>query len=130
MDVQIIKDELVTLPLISELPSDEEIQKFVNLAELVLSIYFNFDEEFISSEYYITAICLEVAHLIENTPFEDVLKMYNYLSSFSVAGAITGTVASKSMKMIGNLVKDYLASFDYFIETDDGNSITYGYAKF
>lgn len=130
MDIQLIKDELISLPLVSELPSDEEFQKFVNLAELVLSIYFSFDKDFIKSAYYITALCLEVAHLIENTPYEDVLKMYNYLSSFSVAGAISGTVASKSMKMIGNLVKDYLASFDYFIETDDGNSITYGYAKF
>jgi hypothetical protein len=39
--------------------------------------------------------------------------MYNYLSSFNVAGAISGTVKEKIIPYIGNIVKMLLEKYGY-----------------
>jgi hypothetical protein len=116
MNIEIIKNKILSLPLVSELPSDEELEKFINLSDIIIKLYFTLPSEFISSEEYTTVIALEAAHLIENTPYEDVYKQYNYLSSFNVAGAIQGTVAEKYTAYVSPIVENFMKRLGYFME--------------
>lgn len=111
MNLTDIKNYLNTLPLVQEIPNDGQLAKYITLAELLFEIYYTLDNEFVLSTEYIKIITLEVAHLIENTPYEDVYKQYNYLSSFNVAGAISGTVKQKYVAYISDIVKAFLSKY-------------------
>ena len=111
MNIESVKSYLNALPLVQEIPNDDDLGKFINLAEILFEIYYTLDTQFILSEEYNKIVALEVAHLIENTPYEDVYKQYNYLSSFNVAGAISGTVKQKYVAYISDIVKSFLSKY-------------------
>ena len=113
MDINAVKNYLDTLPIVQDIPVDEELEKFITLAELLLDIYYSITDDFKTKEEYVKIITLETAHLIENTPYEDVYKQYNYLSSFNVAGAISGTVKEKYIAYISDIVKSFLSKYRF-----------------
>lgn len=111
MNIAEVKTNLNNLPLIDTLPVDEQLAKYINLAQLLFDIFYVIDDEFKQSENYTTAISIQIAYLIQNTPFENVDKQYNYLSSFSVAGAISGTVKEKLVVYISPVVNTFLEKY-------------------
>lgn len=114
MNIQEIKEKMSKLPLVSEIPADEELEKFINLSILIFDVYFDLETDFKNTEQYEEALIVEICHLIENTPYEDVFKQYNYLSSFNVAGAISGTVKEKYISYLSPLVKAYMKKLRVF----------------
>ena len=111
MDLNSVKSLLNTLPIVQDIPADEDLEKFITLAELLFEIYYTIPDTFKQSQEYLKIVVLEVAHLIENTPYEDVYKQYNYLSSFNVAGAISGTVKEKYIAYISDIAKSFLSKY-------------------
>lgn len=131
MNLELIKSKINELPLTQTLPSDDELNRYINLAEMILGLYYKIDDEFKESEDYITIVALEISHLLANTPWEDILAQYNYLSSFNVAGAISGTVAKKYAPYLSDLVKAYLNGLDIQqINSDLGGASYYTYSIF
>lgn len=131
MTIEDIKTKINELPLTQTLPSDSELNQYMNLAELILNLYYNITDEFKESEDYINIVSLEISHLLANTPWEDVLAQYNYLSSFNVAGAISGTVAKKYAPYLSLLVKAYLNGLDIQpIASDNSGKSYYSYSIF
>ena len=130
MNVYDIKAYLQGRPFPLDIPTDEELEKYVNFAILIIKVFYGVDVNTLVAETAITIIGEEVAYLIETNPFEDIYKMYNYLKKFNLANAVSGEVIEKTIGMLGTFVKNLMAAEGYeMIETDTGKAY-YNYAIF
>lgn len=76
-------------PYITEEYTDEQLEKTLTFAELILDIFFDIPETFIGSMDYETALCEEVIYLLQNDPTSNYLTKYEGLSQFNVARSYT-----------------------------------------
>ena len=130
MQVSDIKTYLENRPFPLDIPTDEELEKYMNFSLLIIKVFYDVDFTNETSEDAITAIGEEVAYLIDNNPNEDIYAMYNYLKKFSVAGAISGEVVEKTIGFLGTFVKNLMAALGYeLIQTDAGKAY-YTYSIF
>lgn len=127
MNLDTLEDYISFRPYITEEYTEEQLQKTLTFAELILGIFFDFPEEFIGSKDYETALCEEVIYLLQNDPTSNYLTKYEGLSQFNVAGAIQGTVLTEYLPYISNIVSKYLEKFGILQRFDDNNKISYGY---
>lgn len=125
MNIQSIKDKINNLPLITEVPSEEDLEKYIGLSKLILEIFYTFEDDFLFTESYQSAVAIETCYIIENTPWEDVYKQYNYLSQFNVAGAISGTVKEKYLPYVSPIVKALLEKFGYFTDISRNRNLLF-----
>lgn len=105
--------------------SDNELEKYVNLALIILETYYKMDELLVPETR--NAIIAEETLFVfkNNTDFE---KFYEYegLSQFNIAGAIQGTVSDDEGKLIPSFVKALLfaAGIDKIQEDIDSDLFT------
>ena len=128
MDLNDIKIYLTNRPFPVVIPADEELEKFYNYAQLILKTFYDVAE---FTDEFIQPVGEEVAFLLENDPFEDVYKMYNYLKKFSIGnGAVTGEVFEKTIGMLSPFVKNLMSALGYeILQSSDGKAY-YTYAIF
>lgn len=105
--------------------TDNELEKYVNLALIILETYYKIDELLVP-ETRNTIIAEETLFVFKNnTDFE---KFYEYegLSQFNIAGAIQGTVSDDEGKLIPSFVKAllYAAGIDKVQEDIDSDFFT------
>lgn len=130
MNVSDIKTYLQSRPFPLDIPTDQELEKYMNFAILIIKVFYGVDPTTFIATTAVTIIGEEVAYLIETNPFEDIYKMYNYLKKFSVAGAISGEVIEKTIGMLGTFVKNLMAAEGYeMLEVDTGKAY-YTYSIF
>ena len=124
MDIIDIKNYLNGRPFTPDLPSDEELTKYINFAILIIKTFYGIEDEFLNDNNAIIVIGEEVAYLLENDPTEDVYKMYNYLKSFTIGnGAIKGEVFEKTIGFLAPFVKNLMNALGIeLIQTDTGTS--------
>lgn len=128
MTVNDIKIYLEERPFPIVIPNDQQLEKYFNFAKLILKVFYQLtDDQF--TEQLIEPVGEEVAYLIDNNPFEDIYKQYNYLKSFTIGnGAVKGEVFEKTIGLLGNFVKNLMAALGYqMIQTDTGKAY-YSYA--
>lgn len=130
MQVSKIIEYLNNRAYLNDIPIQQQLTKYINFAEMLFDIFYDIDEQFKESDEFIKIFSEQVVYLIQNNPTEDIAKMYNYLTSFNVAGAISGTVKEKIIPYIGNIVKMLLEKYGYQIITADNSSSYYTYARF
>lgn len=117
-------------PYIAESYSDEDLEKVLNFADKLFDIFFLLDEEFKTSRQYEFALFEEAIYLLQNDPTAEFLTKYEGLSSFSIAGTITATVAQQYLPYISKLVKKYLEGLGYLMIANDSAKISYSYTTF
>ena len=128
MTLNDIKIYLQGRPFPVVIPNDEELQKFLNFALLVIKIFYGVDLTNETTSEAITIIGEEIAYLLENNPFEDIAKQYDYLKSFAIGnGALRVEIIDKSIGFLGDLVKNLMKAAGY--DLLQGN-ITYTYSIF
>ena len=104
MTLNDIKIYLQGRPFPVVIPNDEELQKFLNFALLVIKIFYGVDLTNETTSEAITIIGEEIAYLLENNPFEDIAKQYDYLKSFAIGnGALRVEIIDKSIGFLGDL---------------------------
>lgn len=117
-------------PYIAESYSDEDLEKVLNFADKLFDIFFHLDKEFKESRQYEFALFEEAIYLLQNDPTSEFLTKYESLSSFSIAGTITATVAQQYLPYISKLVKKYLEGLGYLMIANDSAKISYSYTTF
>lgn len=131
MQVSDIKTYLEGRPFPLDIPTDEELEKYMNFSILIIKTFYNVEDSDLQNSDLIPVVGEEVAYLLENNPYEDVLKFYNYLKKFSVAGAISGEVSEKVIGFLGTFVKKLMDKLGFVLDVDDSDStITYTYGIF
>ena len=130
MNLSDIKAYLNSRPFTPQLPSDQELTKYMNFSILIVKTFYNIADQFFDTENAVTVIGQQIAYLLQNNPTEDIYAMYNYLKKFSVAGAISGQVIQKTIGFLGPFVKNLLTSLGFqLIQSDSGKSY-YTYSIF
>ena len=127
MNLDTLKRYISFRPYITEEYTEEQLEKTLTFAELILDIFFDMPEAFIGSKDYETALCEEVIYLLQNDPTSNYLTKYEGLSQFNVAGAIQGTVLTEYLPYISNIVVKYLNKFGILQRFDDNKKVSYGY---
>lgn len=130
MNIEFFKKYLANYPFIINEHDDEELQKFVNYAYMLLNTFFTLDEEFKNSEEFEIALFEEAIYLMQNDPTAEYLTKYENLKSFNVAGAISATIIEQYLPYISRFVKKYLETHGYYITISDNSNFGYSYLTF
>lgn len=130
MNLENFKKYLTNYPFVTNDYNDEELQKFVNYAYMLLNTFFTLDEEFKNSEEFEIALFEEAIYLMQNDPTTEYLTKYEYLSSFNIAGAISASVIEKYLPYISRFVKKYLETHGYYINVSDSSTFDYNFTTF
>ena len=130
MEVAEVKTYIENRPFPIDIPSDTDLEKFMNFALLIIKVFYGVDFTNEETEDSIAVIGEEVAYLIDNNPNEDIYAMYNYLKKFSVAGAISGEVIEKTIGFLGTFVKNLMAALGYELLINDSGKAYYSYSIF
>lgn len=127
MNLNDFKEYLNNRPYIEDEYTDEELERVLNFSSLILTLFYELDEKFKESEKFNFPLFEEAVYLLTNNPTEEFLSKYEGLSQFSIAGAITATVAQQYLSYLSPLVKAYLAKNGYYQVVDANSSISYNY---
>lgn len=123
--IEDVKQYMEARPYIDEIPSDQDLAKLLNFAELILSVFYDIPEEFKDTDEYLIIVCEEVIYLSTCNPTEDIYQMYNYLSSFKIDGVLSGTVRNKAIAFISDLVKALMKKANLDLLITAGGYYTY-----
>lgn len=130
MNLESFKNYISLRPFITEEYSDDQLQKTLKFAELLLDIFFEIAPNQKEQEFYQTAVFEEAIYLLQNDPTSEYLTKYEGLSQFNVAGAISGSVLREYLPFISALVKKFLKKFGVEQSFDDNAKVSYGYTTF
>lgn len=129
MTLSDIKNYLNARPFTPTLPSDEELTKYMNFSITITKLFYGIDDSWLdTNDYAVTVIGEEIVYLLQNNPTIDIYAEYNYLKSFTVAGAIRAEVVDKAIGFLAPMVKLLMKALDIeLLQGDTGKSYyTYG----
>lgn len=130
MNIDRFKLYISERPYISSEYTDEELEKALNFSDKILTIFFQLPEDFTTSSNYEFALFEEAIYILQNDPTAMYLTKYEGLKQFSVAGAITATVAEEYLPYISPLVRKYLEALGIIPIISDNTKISYNYTTF